>query len=58
MSASFGVAATDQGFGDVPSLVGAADAALYEAKNTGRNRVGKAVVRGAPLATTLIPRGS
>ena len=42
LSASFGVAACPETGRDVPSLPGQADAALYVAKNSGRNRVEKA----------------
>jgi diguanylate cyclase (GGDEF)-like protein len=46
-TASFGVAGTDQGYGEPNAMVGAADAALYVAKATGRNRV---VLAEAPEA--------
>jgi len=42
VTASFGVAGTDQGHGDLNGIVSAADAALYAAKASGRNRVMKA----------------
>jgi diguanylate cyclase (GGDEF)-like protein len=42
VTASFGVAGTDQGHADLNSIVSAADTALYAAKNSGRNRVAKA----------------
>jgi diguanylate cyclase (GGDEF)-like protein len=42
LSASFGVAACPETGRSVPSLPGQADAALYVAKNSGRNRVEKA----------------
>ena len=38
VTASFGVAGTDQGYSDLNTLVSAADAALYVAKASGRNR--------------------
>jgi diguanylate cyclase (GGDEF)-like protein len=42
VTASFGVAGTDQGHADLNSIVSAADSALYAAKGSGRNRVEKA----------------
>jgi diguanylate cyclase (GGDEF)-like protein len=39
VTASFGVAGTDQGHDDLNTIVSAADAALYAAKGAGRNRV-------------------
>jgi diguanylate cyclase (GGDEF)-like protein len=39
VTASFGVAGTDQGYFDLNSIVSAADTALYSAKSRGRNRV-------------------
>jgi diguanylate cyclase (GGDEF)-like protein len=42
VTASFGVAGTDQGYMDLNSIVSAADAALYASKAGGRNRVSKA----------------
>jgi PleD family two-component response regulator len=42
MTASCGVAAYPDSVGDVNNLRGAADAALYRAKEGGRNRVEKA----------------
>jgi diguanylate cyclase (GGDEF)-like protein len=42
ITASFGVAGTDQGYTDLNTLVSAADAALYAAKAAGRNSVAQA----------------
>jgi len=42
VTASFGVAGTDQGHNDLNTIVSACDAALYKAKTGGRNRVVKA----------------
>jgi diguanylate cyclase (GGDEF)-like protein len=46
MTASCGVAAFPESVGDVNNLESAADAALYRAKETGRNRVEKATASG------------
>jgi diguanylate cyclase (GGDEF)-like protein len=45
LSASCGVAAYPDPIGDVTNLTAAADAALYRAKQAGRNRVEKAIAR-------------
>jgi diguanylate cyclase (GGDEF)-like protein len=46
ITASCGVAAYPDSVGDVNNLQGAADAALYRAKEAGRNRVEKAIASG------------
>lgn len=46
ITASFGVAAYPESITDINNLRGAADAALYRAKASGRNRVEKATVGG------------
>jgi diguanylate cyclase (GGDEF)-like protein len=46
MTTSCGVAAYPDSVGDVNNLRGAADAALYRAKEAGRNRVEKAIASG------------
>jgi diguanylate cyclase (GGDEF)-like protein len=45
VTASVGVASTDRDGYDFPELMKAADAALYEAKARGRDRVANEVVR-------------
>lgn len=54
VTASFGVATTGPGRIDVDSLIAAADAALYEAKNAGRNRI---AVAPDPAEQTAIDFG-
>jgi diguanylate cyclase (GGDEF)-like protein len=46
MTASCGVAAYPDSVSDVTNLQSAADAALYRAKEAGRNRVEKAIASG------------
>jgi diguanylate cyclase (GGDEF)-like protein len=56
ITASFGIAGTDQGYEEIDTLINAADEALYTAKNAGRNRAMLAAGRGVLPAVTL--RGS
>jgi diguanylate cyclase (GGDEF)-like protein len=54
LSASFGVAGTDQGHTEVDQIVAAADEALYSAKERGRNRVVLAPRPGETAARRVV----
>jgi PleD family two-component response regulator len=47
VTASFGAAALPESAGDQGSLIAAADAALYAAKRSGKNRTTRAEAQGA-----------
>ena len=56
ITASFGVAGTDQGYAELHAMIAAADTALYASKAGGRNRVTKA--EDASLEGGVIRAGS